>query len=105
MTTSAKVFGKNIRFRDKHHEHWFLITMFALMISIVIDMTLWLTMRERSVSFPKSMMAMHAATGTTAFLRTKLQGKVESGAYSVDCIWFNYLMAALYFLEFVSSKF
>ncbi len=76
-------------FRNASHQYWFLGSMIVFLMSLVF------------CHFSKSkdhfgvFILSHAVTAISAFFKVLIL-KQSSPVYSVDCIWFNALMAAVY---------
>jgi hypothetical protein len=94
-----------IHFRSASHLLWFEISMVLFGISILESFFCLLSKKdelaEKVYGMQKSIARFHGATALIAVFVTKF-GTVNGDAYSVDCIWFNSLMVAIY-LMFVFS--
>lgn len=88
---------RGIRFRSREHADWFRIS-----VSVLAGATLWYWTDTRP-EYPNGPYfgfavgwLLHSGTAILAAIATRFDGRKEDGFFSVDCIWFNGLLAAFY---------
>lgn len=87
-----------ITFRSSGHLGYFLMNCFVLLLFMVIGL---FSRRFLEIVLP-AMSLSYVFSSFIALVFTK--GKNVVGPYSPDCVWFNALMAIIFFLFFVSVK-
>jgi hypothetical protein len=97
---AEKIMFVGINFHSKSHLYWFGYSMFLLAICISVLLP-GLIINERNVmktafDLLSVNMCFHFWTVVMAVYFVKIM-KVKGGAFSEDCIWFNSLMAVIYF--------
>ncbi len=85
------------QFRNAGHEYWFYMSMGILILCLVAALYF---RRVGHLWYP---VINHSYTSVRAFVTVVIQEK-QSVAYSVDCIWFNALMAAIYIVLYFVGK-
>lgn len=92
-----------LSFRSASHMHWFQMSVVVFALS-VLSLLVWFFFFRKSNDFlicPFVMwqlgFAIHVLQPPIALIVTR-GGTVNGPIYSVDCIWFNALMACIYFL-------
>ncbi len=87
-----------ITFRNDDHMGWFIITMTILISTFIIGAVsiMW----AKNYEAPRMMWLafgwFSALTSLDAVFETRF-GTVNGYVYSVDCIWYNALLAGIYF--------
>jgi hypothetical protein len=92
---------QNFEFRAPHHAHWLVSSVALLALQLAVFLLVAAATRDRSVrraaGVPLVLLAL--AHGTVAVLAVVATRQAPSrGLLSVDCIWFNALVALLYLL-------
>ena len=101
-------------FRSTSHYGWFLLSAFCFVAIVAWNVlgVFYLAWRKRLndgypavLAFPSIFMTLfHVSTSLGAVIFTRF-GQINGPIYSVDCIWFNLLMAVLYlFMFWVTNK-
>ncbi len=80
-------------FRNAEHLHWFIGTVVVFLAHI--PYWTYCVFKKTSIGYPIAI-NVHASTSLIAALAI-LVLHLDTQAYSVDCIWFNALMAFIYF--------
>ena len=98
----VKHFG--IAFRSLEHFHWFVVSVsMFLALVLVTTATAWYMRSQKPLRVLKVVSTFHLGTTCIALFATKL-GTQSGRVYSIDCIWFNPLMATLYVLCFLGLR-
>lgn len=84
------------RFRAPHHLVWFVFSILILLLSGGLVAAGFWSYRF-GVNAWWFLWNFHLTTSIMAAVKTRM-GRREDHAYSVDCIWFNFVMAMPYFL-------
>jgi hypothetical protein len=98
-----------ITFRSQGHLNWFLVCMFIFGITVLAFLIeLYLNRKERKSYFVvigvwQFFGICYVVHSCCAILVTNF-GKVNGPIYSTDCIWFNGVVAVIYFLAAIISK-
>ena len=92
-----------ISFRSEHHKRHFILSMVALAISIGV-FSIFVLVRQYSglVWFLSFMTLCYGGISLEALVRTN-GGVFNAKVWSVDCIWFNALMAGIFFLGVIGA--
>lgn len=91
---AVELFG--ITFRSEHHLHWFIMTMMLFGASLLCAaICMWRKLYMGPFAIWGSLSFISFSTFMSAIVETKL-GMVNGPVWSVDCIWYNGLLTALY---------
>jgi hypothetical protein len=90
-----------IHFRSVSHALWFMATMGILLTATFFYMRSAWHGRAPNTAWVKTYTLAHLVTAVIAVWLTS-EGTVSTPGFSVDCIWFNSLMALLHLVVFLA---